>query len=103
MKGGAVDEVRLIQVFLSPTASPGPNIFEVTSSADGTLHCNCSGFKGRSLCKHTRFVKARIDSNNGNYPLEISKRATEEDAQRAKESTEEFRKFVIKFAKIEVF
>lgn len=103
MMGGTVEETRLIQVFLSPTATPGPNIYEVTNSTSGTLYCNCPGFLGRSTCKHTKFVKARIDSNGGHYPLEISKRATEEDAEIAKESAEAFREFVIKFAKIEVF
>ena len=103
MRGGKVEEIRLIQVFLSPTATPGPSIFEVTSNGDGLLFCNCAGFKGRSTCKHTKFVKARIESNGGHYPLEISKRATEEDAEKAKKSPEAFRDFVIRFAKIEVF
>ena len=99
----SVDYIRLIQVFLSPTATPGPSIYEVTSTSTGYLTCTCSGFKGRQTCKHTRFVQARIDSNNGTYPLEISKRATEEDADKAQTSSEAFREFVIKFGKIEVF
>lgn len=103
MIGGTVEEVRLIQVFLSPTATPGPNVFEVSSNTNGVLFCNCPGFKGRNTCKHTKFVKARIDSNNGHYPLEISKKATEEDAEKAKKSPEDFRQFVIRFGKIEVF
>lgn len=103
MMESSVEHKRLLQVFLSPTATPGPSIFEVSSTTDGTLSCTCSGYKGRTTCKHTRFVKARIDSNQGSYPLEISKSATDEDAQKAKESPEAFRDFVIKFAKIEVF
>jgi hypothetical protein len=98
-----MEQTRLIQVFLSPAATPGPCIFEVSSVTGGALTCTCPGFNGRKTCKHTRFVKARIDSNGGHYPLEISKRATDEDAEKAKESPEEFRKFVINFAKIEVF
>lgn len=103
MMESSVEHKRLLQVFLSPTATPGPSIFEVSSTTDGVLSCTCSGYKGRTTCKHTRFVKARIDSNQGSYPLEISKSATDEDAQKAKESPEAFRDFVIKFAKIEVF
>jgi hypothetical protein len=103
MMESSVEHKRLIQVFLSPTATPGPSIFEVSSSPEGSLSCTCSGYKGRTTCKHTRFVKARIDSNNGNYPLEVSKAATEEDTEKAKESPEAFREFVIRFAKIEVF
>lgn len=103
MMESSVEHKRLLQVFLSPTATPGPSIFEVSSTTDGTLSCTCSGYNGRTTCKHTRFVKARLDSNNGSYPLEISKSATEEDAEKAKESPEAFRNFVIRFAKIEVF
>lgn len=103
MMESSVEQKRLIQVFLSPTATPGPSIFEVSSGSDGDLYCTCAGYKGRTTCKHTRFVKARIDSNNGSYPLEISKAASEEDAEKAKESPEAFRQFVLKFAKIEVF
>ena len=47
-------------------------------------------------------LKARIESNNGNYPLEISSRATPEAAEKARESNQEFREFIIKFGKVEV-
>lgn len=97
-----VDEKRLVQVFLSPVRT-SPNIYEVSSTKSGELSCTCPSFVGKTSCKHTRFVKARIDANEGNYPLEISSRATDVDAERAKESPEAFREFIIKFAKIEVF
>jgi len=94
---------KLIQVFLSQTQTPGPGIYEVSGDETGTLYCTCPGFKGRSTCKHSRFVKSRIDSNNGTYPLEISSRATEEDAAKAKKSSKDFREFVIKYGRIEVY
>jgi hypothetical protein len=99
----SVEQSRLIQIFLSPTATPGPAIFEVSSTPEGELRCTCSGFRGRTTCKHTRFVKARITANQGTYPLEISPEATDEDAEKAKISPEAFRRFVIKYGKIEVF
>jgi hypothetical protein len=102
MMESSVEQSRLIQIFLSPAASPGPCIFEVSSN-NGKLYCTCPGFNGRSTCKHTRFVKARIESNGGTYPLEILKSATPTDAQLAESSPEAFRDFVIRFAKIEVF
>jgi len=94
---------KLIQVFLSQTQSPGPGIYEVSGDEQGTLFCTCPGFRGRSTCKHSRFVKSRIDGNNGTYPLEISSRATEEDAAKAKKSAQNFREFVIKYGRIEVY
>lgn len=104
MKGKKVDDkLRLIQVFLANSKTPGPGIYEVLADNDSNLHCTCPGFKGRKSCKHTKFVQSRIDSNSGTYPLEISSRATEDDADKAKQSNKDFREFVIKFGKIEVF
>jgi hypothetical protein len=94
---------RLVQVFLSQSQTPGPGIFEVNANGVGTLSCTCPGYNVRKSCKHTKFVQNRIDNNNGSYPLEISSRATKEDALKAKESNDEFRDFVIKFGKIEVY
>lgn len=93
---------RLVQLFLSQAPAPGIGIFEVSADEPGRLYCTCPGYVGRKACKHTKFVQARIDSNNGNYPLSISDRATREDALKAKGSNEEFREFIIKFGKIEV-
>lgn len=103
MKGGRVKEPRLVQVFLSQTQSPGPSIYEVSTDEGGFLLCTCPGYKGRRSCKHTKYVQARIDNNGGSYPLEISNRATEEEAQKAKVSNAAFREFIIKYGKIEVF
>ena len=94
---------RLLQVFLSQSMSPGPGIYEVSSDKDAKLYCTCPGFNGRSKCKHTAFVDARAKHNDGHYPLELSGKASDEDAKKAHTSPEEFRKFVIKYGKIEVF
>lgn len=99
----AVTEPRLVQVFLSQTQTPGPGIYEVSTDESAVLYCTCPGYKGRKTCKHTKYVQAKIDNNNGSYPLEISNRATEEEAQAAKMSNDAFRKFIIKYGKIEVF
>lgn len=98
-----VSTSRLVQLFLSQSQTPGPSIYEVTSDRAGKLSCTCPGFKGRSTCKHVKFVSARIEQNNGSYPLEISSRATKEDADKAKQSDEDFRDFIIRFGKIEVY
>lgn len=94
---------KLIQVFLSQAQTSGPGIYEVSGDESGTLYCTCPGFRGRSTCKHSRFVKSRIDKNNGTYPLEISSRATEEDTAKAKSSAKNFREFIIKYGRIEVY
>jgi hypothetical protein len=98
-----VSDTKLIQVFLSQTQTPGPGIYEVSVDSDEVLYCTCPGYRGRGTCKHTKFVNSRIKSNNGNYPLEISSKATMEEAEKARESNDAFREFIIKFGKIEVF
>lgn len=94
---------KLIQVFLSQTQTPGPNIYEVTGDEYQDLSCTCPNFRSKGSCKHVRFVNARIKSNGGEYPLEISPDATTEDIENARKSSESFREFVIKFGKIEVY
>lgn len=107
MKGRKVedDKLRLVQVFLSQNKTPGPGVYEVSvdMADENTLYCNCPGYLSRKTCKHVKFVRNRIDNNNGNYPLEISSKATQEDADKARDSNQAFREFVIKFGRIEVY
>lgn len=97
-----VNEIRLLQIFLSPGMTPGPTIHEVSLDANKNLLCTCSAFSKRSTCKHAMLVNNRVRQNNGTYPLEISSKATQEEADKAKESPEAFRMFIIKYGKIEV-
>lgn len=96
-------DLRLLQVFLSTSKTPGPGVYEVSTDKAGALYCNCQDFKFRSKCKHTVFVNNRIKNNNGSYPLEILSKASQEDADRATMSNEDYRQFIIKYGKIEVF
>lgn len=99
-----VDDLRLVQVFLPHVATAGPGIYEVSyGETSNKYHCTCPGFTSRSNCKHVSFVKDRVLENNGQgYPLEISSRATAEDAEKARRSNKDFREFIIKFGKVEV-
>jgi hypothetical protein len=97
-----MEDTRLVQIFLSQANTPGPGIYEVSLTGDKKFICTCPGYNGRSTCKHTKFVEARVKNNNGTYPLEISTRSKDEDTDRAMESPESFREFIIKYGKIEV-
>jgi hypothetical protein len=102
MSEEVMEDTKLVQIFLGGTGTPGPGIFEVSITKDKDFICTCPGYTGRAVCKHTRFVSSRVKQNNGTYPLEISTRVTDDDANKAQESPEEFRRFIIKFGKIEV-
>jgi hypothetical protein len=104
MKGFAVDaKLKLIQVFLSNGKSSGPLVSEVSINLDTKkLFCTCPGFSGRSYCKHVQFVKARTDSDNQTYPMELSSEATDEEISAAECSIDGFRELVIRHGKIEI-
>lgn len=96
------NEFRIVQVFLPLNNNRSPEIYEVSSN-EVNLRCTCHMFYSRNRCKHIDFVQAKIDANGGKtYPLEISIRATKEDAEKATASVESFREFVIKFGRVEV-
>lgn len=100
-----MNEARLEQVFLSQSksAGPGPGIYEVSSLDDGAkLTCTCPGYSGRSTCKHIKFVKEKMDANNGKYPLPIESKAKKSDLIKSLESAKSHREFILKFGKIEV-
>ncbi len=96
------DDFRLMQVFLPQSNVPGLGVYEVSVGDSDNFNCTCPGFSSRARCKHVNFVKARIETNNGTYPLEISSRATPDDADKAQKSSKNFREFIIRFGKVEV-
>lgn len=66
------------------------------------LRCTCDGYGVRNACKHTRFVKQRMDENGGIYPTEVSTRASRIDAIAASQDPTLFRELLINYGKIEV-
>lgn len=96
------NDFRLVQVFLPQNRVASPGIYEVSVGDLDEFNCTCPGFFGRATCKHVKFVQARIETNHGTYPLEISSRATTDDAAQAQKSNKDFREFIIKFGKVEV-
>jgi hypothetical protein len=98
-----IEENTLIHILESTGINPGPGIYEVNLLKDGEFSCTCPGYFARKSCKHTAFVKAKVKQNGGHYPLEISAECTSEEANKAMESTEAFRDFILKFGRIEVF
>lgn len=102
MRGGIVKGKKLLQIFLSSSSSPSLSISHVYQDRQGDLSCTCQFFNKYGECKHTDYVQEEMDANYGEYPMEISKRATLTDVQRAKESYDDYRNFVIEFGKTKV-
>jgi hypothetical protein len=89
---------KAMQLFLSDT---GVHEVEINMSSL-RLRCNCDGFGFRNSCKHTRFVKTRMDENDGVYPTAISSKASKLDAAVAQRDPKAFRDLLITYGKIEV-
>lgn len=93
-------EWRILQVFLSPRQ---PAIYEVELNLDSQeVRCTCPTYKGRQTCRHLKFVKARMDGNDGNYPLMVAEKAESENIEEVMSTPDKFREFVVKYGKVEV-
>ena len=93
-----MSEWQATQLFLSETV-----FHEVATNLDNAkLRCDCVSFGERSICKHTRFVSIRRSQNNGIYPVEVSKKASEHEASLASLDPKLFRPFLVKYGKIEI-
>lgn len=86
----------ITQIFLSET---GVHEVDVHHSSH-KLRCNCIGYTTRGNCKHTRFVKERMNKNGGVYPVEISNKIDRETSIAASENPEAFRELLVKYGKI---
>jgi len=89
---------KAMQLFLSET---GVHEVEINLSSL-KLRCNCDGFGFRSSCKHTRFVKTRMNENDGVYPTAISSKVSKLIAAEANKDPKAFRQLLITHGKIEV-
>lgn len=97
-KGSNVDTWRTVQLFLSLTG-----VYEVQLRPnDTTARCNCPSFKIRNSCKHTLFILQRMAENDGQYAILVPEDVPEEEANKATESVEAFRSFILKYARVEV-
>ena len=99
-------ESKVVQFFLTADESL-PAIYEVRIVKETkSLICTCPGYKGRSLCKHIRFIRSKlisgIDEKN-HYVLRLDEDTPEEMIDNVpKMSLEEYRSFVAQYGLIEV-
>ncbi|CAB4122152.1 hypothetical protein UFOVP27_76 [uncultured Caudovirales phage] len=84
------------QIFLSET---GVHEVDVHHSSH-KLRCNCIGYSTRGSCKHTRFVKEKMNKNGGVYPVEISNKIDRETSIAASQDPDVFRELLVKYGKI---
>ena len=98
----SVVQMKPLQFFLTEGEFPGPSIFEVFQTEDKKIICTCPTFKGRSSCKHVKFVKLRMDTDGGIYRLEYVGNPTYEEKEKSRRSFQDRKEFIIKYGKIEI-
>lgn len=94
-------EWRTIQVFLD---NEDLSISEVSVDAlnSSKMKCNCPKFPKTGRCKHTKFVKERMQKTGGVFNLTIPEDVADEEAMDALTDTDLFRDLVLKYGKVEV-
>ncbi len=90
---------RTVQLFLS---EDGIAEVEVDALRPYQARCNCKAGAAKGKCAHIKRVREVMDANNGHYTVHIPVEIEEEEADLAMEDAESFRKFIIKYGKVEV-
>jgi len=99
VKGSDVSsDWRTMQLFLS---EDGVHEVEVTSDDSKKLRCTCRIYKQGKRCKHMRYVREKMEQNNGNYSIFIPDTVTDEEIDLAASSPKAFRDMLIKYSPIE--
>ena len=90
---------RTVQLFLG---DEGVSEVAIAAHDSRKVRCTCSSFFSSARCKHTKFVKQRMQENGGNYAISIPEDVDDEDAYDAMGDSDTFRQFVIKHGVVEV-
>lgn len=86
--------MKTVQFFLSNTG-----VEEVMSKTGTDFECTCEGFQARKKCKHVTWCESKV--TKAGFPVKLIRYAKKEDVALSKSSEEEFRKFLLKYGKIE--
>lgn len=91
-------DVMLLQFFLSQ--EPNTFIHEVGIDKNGDVVCSCSIWSSKGSCKHSVFVISNMEED-GDYLAELLGDFTDEELAESMTSEENYRKFIVKYGKIE--
>jgi hypothetical protein len=90
---------RTVQLFLDDS---GVSEVEIDSEDSSKVRCDCKAFFRSARCKHTRYVRAEMLRNDGNYAIKVPMDISDEEALDAMSSSTTFREFILKYGKVEV-
>lgn len=98
MKGTSMSDWCTVQLFISDDG-----VCEVLGHVDDyrKLKCTCNSYSPVGKCKHVKFMRKYMDENEGTLQLTIPERATDDEIDDAMTDHDEFRRFLIKYGKVE--
>ena len=90
---------RTVQLFLE---DDGVAEVEIDQDNKSKIRCSCPAFFKAARCKHVKYVREQMSTNQGHYSIQIPLDIDETEAIAAINNAEEFRNFVVKYGKVEV-
>jgi len=92
-------EWRTIQLFINEEGV----VDEVSLDTDNTdkMRCTCQQFKRAARCKHTKFMREKIEQTDGVISLFIPNHMSDAEANEALGDVHAFRDLILKYGKIE--
>jgi hypothetical protein len=103
LKGSSMDsEWRTIQLFLDEDLSGVHEVRLKVTINSKKMSCSCQAYEANSRCKHIRYIKDAMNKNDGHYAIQIPYLAAEDDSVKAIKTADDWRRFVVKYAKIVV-
>lgn len=90
---------RTVQLFLG---EEGVSEVSIASHNPKKVRCTCASFFNAARCKHTKYVKQRMQENGGSYSISIPEEIDDNEAYDAMIDSDTFREFVIRYGAVEV-
>lgn len=90
---------RTVQLFIS---EDGVAEVEVDAEFNDKIRCSCKAFNASSKCRHSKFVKNRMEEGDGHYIVQVPEDVDDEEAINAMKDPSKWRAFVIEHGEVEV-
>jgi hypothetical protein len=90
---------RTVQMFIS---DEGVAEVEVDAEFNDKIRCSCKAYSASSKCRHSKFVKNRMEDGEGHYIVQVPEDVDDDEAINAMKDATKWRAFVIKHGEVEV-
>lgn len=93
-------EWRTIQFFINQEGITSEVYIDNANPAK--IKCTCITFSKIARCKHVKFIRDKMEENEGVLNVVFPAEADDDEIEHSKEDLELFRKLILKYGKIEL-